>query len=133
MKLSKLFIKGEEIQESRLQKVKRLVKEETGLDLLTVSNRAIDEYRENTNKNKNIDYETAILKINRDYLVSQRITKDDDDERTVGYGNSKIVFNKHENKITRFINRKTSDPQLTYRRRCDWELKDKLDTIMGLN
>ena len=133
MKLSKLFIKGEEVQENRLQRVKRLVKEETGLDLLTVSNRAIDEYRENTNRNKNIDYETAVLKINRDYLVSQRITKDDEEERTVGYGNSKIVFNKHKNKITRFINRKTSDPQLIYKRRCDWELKDKLDSIMGLN
>ena len=133
MKLSKLFVKGEEIQESRLQRVKRLIKEETGLDLLTVSNRAIDEYRENTNRNKNIDYETAVLKINRNYLVSQRITKDDEEERTVGYGNSKIVFNKHENKITRFINRKTSDPQLIYKRRCDWELKYKLDTIMGLN
>lgn len=128
--LNELWIKGERVQESRLSRVKREVKEQLGLEIYNVSNKAISEYKNTTRRNKNLSFEDATLKLNRAYHSSRRINKENDDFCLKSYGNMQIVFDKKLNKITKAWN---NDRGQVFVPKVDWELKKQLSEIMGLN
>ena len=115
-------------KENKLERISNKMKEELGIELLTVSDTAINQYRRLTNDNHNLSDEACILKLNRNFHCSNKVLKDDERSICKAYGNMKIYYNKAHNEIYNIINNRTR----IHNMKIDEILKAKLNKIMEL-
>lgn len=115
-------------KENKLERISNKMKEQLGIELLTVSDNAIKQYRSLTNNNYNLSDEACILKLNRNFYSSSKVLKDDERSICKAYGNMKIYYSKAHNEIYNIVNNRTR----IHNMKIDEILKAKLNKIMEL-